>query len=196
MRPCPVASVARTNNDVFRQASSRRIREPRNADRQRYSRRRQRNARVGEHDAAHALSMLECPAESDRPAPVVRREDDRAVDRERVEDASEIVDSLRERPRAGALRKPHRDLIDREHAVPVAEAPMERAPEKRPGRVAVHADDRQRRLALRRPDIEGVDPNRARRARPGRRTLRDQAGSIPRRSRRPASNAAGADLTR
>ena len=29
----------------------------------------------------------------------------------------------RERPRAGALRKPHRDLIDGEHAVAVAEAP-------------------------------------------------------------------------
>ena len=77
----------------------------READRQRHARRRHRDARVGEQDPEHALAVLERPAERDRAAPVVGRDDDRAVDLERVEDAAEVVDALRERPRAGALAR-------------------------------------------------------------------------------------------
>ena len=130
------------------------------ADRQRHPTRRHRDSGVGEQDAQHLLVVLERPAERDRPSPVVRGHDDRSLDVERIEDPAEIVDPLRVHPRAGALREPHRDLVDGDHAVAVAEALVERAPHHRPRRVAVDADDGQRRhAAVGRRGVERVHPH-------------------------------------
>ena len=155
------------------------------ANRQRHTGRRQGDAGVREQDPTQALPVRERPAERDRPAPVVGGEDDRAFDGECVENAAEVVDPLRERSRAGALREAHRDVVDGEHAIAVTEATVERAPEQRPRRVAVHADDGQRRVEpVGRRAIEGVHPRdtvgeRHREAsRPGR--LDSQAPESPR----------------
>ncbi len=100
----------------------------READQRRHSGRREGDAGVAEQDPPHPLAVLERPAERDRPTPVVRGENDRPLDLERVHDPAEVVDPLRECPRTGALRETHRELVDGEDAVAVAEATVEGTP--------------------------------------------------------------------
>ena len=134
----------------------------REANRQRHARRRHRDARVAEDDPSHALLVLDGPPECDRPTPVVRGER-RPGRRPRTRRGSARDRRPAARSVAGRdpLGEPHRDLVDRDDAVAVAEAAVERAPQERPRRVSVHADDRQRRRS--RPRRRG---DRARGRRP------------------------------
>ena len=196
MRPCAVASVVRRKAEVRRQPRSRSSswRAKRIGSGTPPAASRRRCWRAGSRAPAPG-ARAPSRARSARPSRGPRRRP--GLDPERVEDAAEIVDPLRVHPRAGALREPHRDLVDGEHAVAVAE-PLDgtsatsattsgcRARRRR------SAAARCRRAARRR----GRAPARARRRRGARAGVRDQAGSMPRRSRRLASNAAGAGLTR
>ena len=109
--------------------------------------RRHGNTGVAEHDAGHTIAVGHHPPERDGAAPVVSRGDDGTAHVQRLDHVTQIGNTFCKRP---WLRKPireaHAELIDCDDPVAVAEACHKTAPEERPCRVAVHADDGGKRM--------------------------------------------------
>ena len=108
------------------------------------------HGRVEGDDSGEELRVIDRPSERDDPAPVVPERDDRAVERESLGEVGEIFYALRQRPRrAGARRESHIELVDGDHAPGRVSGLRgterfrhQATPEVRPGRVAVHGQDR------------------------------------------------------
>ena len=87
------------------------------------------------------------PSERDGAAPVVGHDHDRAAQLELLGERAEIVDALLQPTRApGALGEAHLELVDRHDADPGAGAGEHVSPRERPRRVAVHAQQGDRRV--------------------------------------------------
>ncbi len=103
--------------------------------------------RVRQHDARDVRAMLRDPAERDRPAPVVRDNHDWTTQVEPIGQRAEVVDALLQPAMStSALGETHVELVDGNDAHPRVRTPKHRAPHVRPRGVAVHAEQRQRRI--------------------------------------------------
>jgi hypothetical protein len=103
---------------------------------------RYRNTGVAQHDRTDPCSVAQHPTQRNRPTPIMRCRDHRPGDVECVDEVGKVVDPLCEAPPLGSLGQAHAQLVDGDDAVAIGKLGEEAAPRERPGRVAVHAQDR------------------------------------------------------
>ena len=103
---------------------------------------------VGQHDAGQPVPVPQRPAQRHRAAPVVSDGDHGALEAELVGQVGQLVDAFAGPPQpAAAFGEPHVQLVDRDDPDPRRGLPDELAEQVRPGRVAVHAQQGQHRVA-------------------------------------------------
>ena len=106
--------------------------------------------------------------------------DDRAVDVQGVDHVAKIADPLGVAPLTDPFGETHAELIDGDHPVAIAQPGEHAAPQKRPGRVAVHTHNRADGCAAR-ADVRARASDACRRRAWRHRRGATTAGSIPHR---------------
>src|SRR6478672_2536210 len=120
---------------------------------------RKRYAGVGQDHPRDPILMTLGPAERDRSAPIVRRDDDPASDAYGSSDGLDVIDPFGQSSRAiEPLGVAHSELVDRDHAPTGLGAGQESTPQIRPRGVAVYAE--QCPLRRRHPVVENVPGTR------------------------------------
>ena len=109
------------------------------------SARRHRDPGVDQDHADEFVESAHCPSHDDGTAPVVTHQDHGSGDPEGLHHVAEITDPRGVGTQCRPFGIAHAELIDRDHAIPIARRREHTAPQVRPGRVAVHADDRRSR---------------------------------------------------